>query len=478
MGLAKLNGAALSLKENYAQAMAVTAPLGSVVSTTTVAVAYAGGDVVVATLLALFASALWVYTLTIYSRKLASPGGYYTFVYAAYRSKPIAFAEAIIELFSFVLLNAVNVIAVYLMTATLLRYYGLSDLSPYLLPAVLLIGILYPTLVSFTTNIRRLLSTVVMVVATLEVLVLIALFALSLREGLRTELVLPPFEARLGDIALAFMVIMVSLDGVGTATYLGEETKSPTNNVTKGMWLAFLLGGLSMVLGTYAMIALWPYGIAALSSSEQPLIELVSQYGSLPALLVFLIATKSLLISNVGTTLAAARIFFNLARENAAPEILQSTNVHGQPHVATLLVGLLTALITLAFGELLGYAEAFVNLGVATGILWILGRVLSSAGAPLLLLRLQPSATLLIARESVAPIASTLLNVGGLLMSVMDLTVVSTAALGGIALLGALWYVLIGRYGIPGELVVDESNNVMKLDDYLSSLRAERGHSV
>ncbi|MEM3281089.1 MAG: amino acid permease, partial [Saccharolobus sp.] len=58
-----LKKAVLSFKETYAQAMAVTAPLGSVVSTTTAAIAYAGSSVVFTTLLSLIASALWIYTL-------------------------------------------------------------------------------------------------------------------------------------------------------------------------------------------------------------------------------------------------------------------------------------------------------------------------------------------------------------------------------------------------------------------------------
>ncbi|AAK43284.1 Hypothetical protein SSO12142 [Saccharolobus solfataricus P2] len=40
----ELKRAVLSFKETYAQAMAVTAPLGSVVSTTTAAILYAGSS--------------------------------------------------------------------------------------------------------------------------------------------------------------------------------------------------------------------------------------------------------------------------------------------------------------------------------------------------------------------------------------------------------------------------------------------------
>lgn len=470
--MGRLSISTLSIWENYAQAMAVTAPLGSVVSTTTVAVAYAGKDVVLATVLAFLASAFWVYTLTIYSRRFASAGGYYSFVYAAYGKRSVAFAEAIIELFSFILLNVVNVLAVYLMVSSFLSSYSISsDLALY---AVLILSLIFPTLVSFTLNIKRLLDTMVLIVATLEILVLFALFLIAARGGISFDLFVRVPEASLGNFALAFMMILVSLDGVGTATYLGEETKRPLKNVTTGMQLAFVIGGISMIAGTYAMVTLWPYGISALAEADQPLIKIVSLYGTLPAIAVILIATKSLLISNVGTTLSAARILFNLSRERAAPEIFQRVNSHGQPHVATLTVGAATALFTLMGIQLLGIRGAFIELGVATGILWILGRILSSAGAPLLLMRLGYSGHRLVA-ESLVPTISTIFNVLGLLISFQDMTRASATALASTWAFGTFWYFILGRFGIPGELVVDDDNNLRRIEEYISEIQK---HSI
>lgn len=94
----ELKKAVLSFKETYAQAMAVTAPLGSVVSTTTAAILYAGSSVIFTTFLSLLTSALWIYTLSMYTKKLASAGGYYNFNYGAWRSKKLAFLEAHTEI--------------------------------------------------------------------------------------------------------------------------------------------------------------------------------------------------------------------------------------------------------------------------------------------------------------------------------------------------------------------------------------------
>ncbi len=471
-----LRSAALSIKENYAQAMAVTAPLGSVVSTTTAAIAYSGGNIVFATLLAFLASALWIYSLSLYSSRFASAGGYYTFVYAAYRSKFLAFSEAVVEFFSFVFLNAVNVLAIYLMVRELFAFYGLK-MEWWFSVAILALSLLYPTIASYAMDVKKLLSTVVIFVATLEVLVLIGIFTLSLNKGFNPKLFIPSGDVSLGGLAIAFLLVLVTFDGAGAATYLGEETGKPHDNVTKGMWLAFIIGGVSMVLGTYALVALWAGNLLGLSESAQPLISITAGYGALPVILVILIASKSLLISNIGTTLAAARILYNLSRENASPKIFQSVNSRGQPHIATLLVGLLTSALLSLFTLLAGFTGAFISLGAITGVLWILGRILDSAGVPIMLKRLGELKLTVktLYLKVAAPIAITIVNIAGLALSSLDLTFRETATLAGITLAGLAWYMLIARYGNPGTLVVDVDNTIIDINAYISRYNAHGG---
>ncbi len=122
----RLGRGVISLKETYGQAMAVTAPLGSVVSTSTAAILYAGHSVVFTTLLALLGSALWIYSLTSYTKRVASPGGYYTFGYSAWRRKIISFFEALTEVFAYSLLNAVNAITLYLLVSIGFQVAGIA----------------------------------------------------------------------------------------------------------------------------------------------------------------------------------------------------------------------------------------------------------------------------------------------------------------------------------------------------------------
>jgi amino acid transporter len=464
MGLGR---AVLSIRENYAQAMAVTAPLGSVVSTTTVAVAYAGGGVVFATIMAFIASAFWVYTLTLYSNRIASAGGYYTFVYAAYRSRFLAFSEALIELMSFIMLNVVNVLAVYLMIEAVSAFYGVK-LPSWAALLVIVFSLAYPTLASTLLDVRRLLNSIVIVVATLEVVVLLALFTLSLTRGVRVDIVLPPSDASLAGLAIAFLLILVSFDGAGASTYLGEETRRPLDNVTKGMWLAFLMGGIAMIAGTYALVTLWPYSYADLAGSSQPLITITAGFGIAYAALVIGIAAKSLLISNIGTTLAAARILYNLSREGSAPEILSSVNSRGQPVIATALVGFLTTAITLTAITTLGVKPAFIEVGALTGIFWIAGRILDSLGAPLFLNRVgELGRGIQVIPRILLPMLTFFMNVAGLTLSFLEITVTQISILALTVVAGFTWYMLLARFGAPGSLAVDNYNNVVRIEDLL-----------
>jgi amino acid transporter len=335
---------------------------------------------------------------------------------------------------------------------------------------IILFGLAYPTVTSILVDVRRLLGYLVVFVATLEVVILFALFALSLTRGFNLSLFLPSHGVSLTGLAIAFLLVLVSLDGAGTATYLGEETRRPLDNVSKGMWLAFIIGGLSMVAGTYALVTLWPYSLLELAESSQPLIVITSELGLAYTLIVIAVAAKSLLISNIGTTLAAARILYNLSREGSAPEILSIVNSRGQPVIATTLVGLVTAGITLFSIVALDVRTAFVEVGAVTGILWIAGRILDSLGAPLFLRRIgELGAGLRMIPRITLPLLTTAMNVAGLILSILGVTLVQTFILTLTAIIGFTWYILMARFGALGSLAIDNDNNFIKVDDIIAS---------
>ncbi|QKR00054.1 APC family permease [Metallosphaera tengchongensis] len=460
----RLNKGVLSLKETYGQAMAVTAPLGSVVSTSTAAMLYAGHAVVFTTLLALLGSALWIYTLTSYTRRVASAGGYYTYGYSAWRKKSVSFFEAMTEAFAYSFLNAVNVITLYLLISIGLQVSGLS-VPIWLEPLVIGIGLAYPTLISLT-NVKKLLGYVVTISATAEVILLVGLFAFSLSKPFHPEY-FTPNGVSANDIAQAFILSMVSISGAGAATYLGEETKKPLKTVTQGMWLSLILGGVAMFLGTYALIALWNGSLSSLANSPQPLIYEMFSYGEIPMLIALVLAANSLLTSNIGTTLGASRIIFNLSREKAAPHILSKVTKSGEPLLATLLIGSLSVVITVLSIQFLGIPGAFADVSVITGIFWLTGRIIDGFGVPVFYYRIGQ----LTWATSVIPIVATLLNSWGVAQSIAFPDTFSSYILISTLIAISIWYITVGRKGRPGSLVVDENNQVVTIEEYMQKLK-------
>ncbi|MBW9140726.1 MAG: APC family permease [Candidatus Aramenus sp.] len=460
----RLAKGSISLKETYGQAMAVTAPLGSVVSTTTAAILYAGDSVVFTTLLALLGSALWIFTLTGYTSKLASAGGYYTYGYSAWKSKKISFFEAMTEAFAYSFLNAVNSITIYLLFSIALSLLGYS-VPAWVGYLVVAVGVLYPTLISLT-HVKQLLGYVVSISATLEAVLLVVLFGLSLTRGFHPDY-FTPSNTSVQNLAEAFVLSMVSISGAGAATYLGEETKKPTKNVTAGMWMALAIGGITMLLGTYALVALWNGSLTALANNPQPLLYEMFYFGSIPMAIALILSINSLLSSNIGTTVGAARILFNLARENAAPKVFSRVNKAGEPIVATLFVGGITAAVTISSIMAVGIDQAFQEVSLISGLLWLTGRVVDGFGVPVFYYRIRQLslATLLI------PIVATSLNLWGIVSSLQAPDLLQSSYLATVLAIAILWYSILGRKGRPGSLVVDENNELIVIDEYIERIK-------
>ncbi|BCU67752.1 amino acid permease [Sulfolobales archaeon HS-7] len=462
----RLTRGSVGIKEAYSQAMAVTAPLGSVVSTTTAAVAYAGGGVLLATFLALLASAMWIFTLTRYSGKVASAGGFYSFSSAAWGSKKVSFFEAFIEIGAYVILNAANVIA----TITILKFVNSLGFTipSFISWLVLGICVIYPTLLSLY-DVRKVLGRVVLIAGSAEVALLIMMFIYSVvTRGFQPHLFVSTRSIGTGGFALAFILTLVSISGAGAATYLGEEAKLPTKTINLGMWLSLIIGGIAISLGTYGLLSLWSGPIASIQNSQQPLLAEFSRIGTFPLLLTMVLAINSLVTSNIGTTLGSARILFNLSRENAAPKLFSKMSKSGQPIVATIVIGIFTALLSILPSLVEGFYSAFLDVSAIASIFWVTGRLIDSAGVPVFLMRIRRLSVM----SLIIPLVVTALNVWGISVSVSQFDIVQAGIITITAGLLILWYARYGRKGKPGSLMVDDKGELITRDELLKRLIA------
>jgi len=464
MGLSK---GSLSIREAYGQAMAVTAPLGSVVSTTTAAIAYAGRAVVFATILALIGSALWIYTLTRYTSKIASAGGYYIYGASAWRSKTVAYYEAIIEVVAYSALNAVNALAIYLLVKTFLSMLNTSvpDIYLYLLIAL---GLIYPTLISFTTHIKSLLGQLVSISATLEVIMLYAMFVYAVATRGFDVSYLSPSGISLNAIGIAMILTIVSISGAGASTYLGEESKLPRKTITLGMWLSLIIGGSSILAGTYALVALWNGSLSSLASSKQPLIQELFSFGFPIVIIGLIMSINSLLASNIGTTVGSARVLFNLAREKVIPKTFEKTNKLNQPIAATLFIGILSTIFAVVSIIATGSVEsAFTEISVITSIFWLVGRIIDGFGVPVFYWRINA----LTIKDIVIPLVATSINAIGVILSLQAPDFFQSVLLIAILGVATIWYLYKGRKGMAGTYVVGDNNELLTIDEYIERLR-------
>ncbi|MEM0120930.1 MAG: APC family permease, partial [Thermoprotei archaeon] len=145
----------------------------------------------------------------------------------------------------------------------------------------------------------------------------------------------------LSGLATGYLLAVISVAGAGTATYLGEETKVPSKNIRRGMWVALILGGASMILSSYSVVVTWGITHAAdLGGASVPLVKLAAKVSAALAVVTVLLAVNSLIVSNVGTNIAASRILFSLAREGGVPSKLASVHSkHKSPYIASIFVG-------------------------------------------------------------------------------------------------------------------------------------------
>ncbi|PVU76054.1 amino acid permease, partial [Acidianus hospitalis] len=214
-------------------------------------------------------------------------------------------------------------------------------------------------------------------------------------------------------------------------------------------------------------VALWNGPLSALACSPQPLIYEMYSFGVLPLLIALVMSINSLFASNIGTTLGAARIIFNLSREKSAPAIFSKVNKSHEPVIATIFVGSITGLVTALSVIFLGINTAFADISAITGILWLSGRIIDGFGVPVFYYRIGQLGLV----SAIIPLIATGLNLWGVTESISVPDIASIVILTSTMAVLIGWYLIKGRKGNPGSLVVDDNNEVIPIDEYLKKLK-------
>jgi APA family basic amino acid/polyamine antiporter len=174
-------------------------------------------------------------------------------------------------------------------------------------------------------------------------------------------------------VVTAAAVVFFAVFGYDTLTTAAEEARNPQRDLPRAILLSL---GISMAL--YLTISLVLTGISHYSTlgNDAPVAQAFLNIG-LPwiSAIISLTAVAGIISVVFAFMLAAARIWFALARDGLLPEWFAKPHpTYGTPYRPTLLLGVLTALAAgfLPIGEL---AE-LVNIGVLGAFIVICGSIL------------------------------------------------------------------------------------------------------
>lgn len=163
-----------------------------------------------------------------------------------------------------------------------------------------------------------------------------------------------PGDTPIGTMMAASVFAFLSWAGFESCSSLGEETENPRRNIPRAIAGAVILGGLLYVFMMFAQTVGFgtdAAGVEAFSSSLSSITDLAAGYvGQWFAVVLAFCALAVALASTIGSTAAAGRLLYALARDGFGPKQLGRLGKHGVPSNAVIWVVAAAFLLCLGLG--------------------------------------------------------------------------------------------------------------------------------
>lgn len=163
-----------------------------------------------------------------------------------------------------------------------------------------------------------------------------------------------PGDTPLGTLMAASVFAFLSWAGFESCSSLGEETENPRRNIPRAIAGAVVLGGLLYVFMMFAQTVGFgtdPAGVEAFAGSVSSITDLAAAYvGQWFAVVLAFCALAVALASTIGSTAAAGRLLYALARDGFGPGQLGRLGKHGVPSNAVIVVVVAAFLLCLGLG--------------------------------------------------------------------------------------------------------------------------------
>lgn len=358
----------LGMPQVIFQSISNMAPGLSVVAGLTGVAAFAGGAMPLALVLGVVLAALLVIPVIQYARRVASAGGYYTYVTRGLNPRAGLYTGWIYLLYEAASLAGTVLFFGYLLPGLLNIDFGMHVANWMWWPAAM-ISACFIWLMSYR-GIRISLN-YSYVMGALEVLIflVVAIWLLALHAHQSSGVVFTPklSPTGLGGVALGVIFSFLSLTGFGAAVTLGEEARNPLKTITRSVIIAIVgIGAFYIFLGFVSVVAWGPHHMSTYASSTVPFVTLVQD--NLSSVWVWLLTILTLngsLACALAIHNAQARMLFSLGRDNLiVPRRLGVTHPEYQtPYRAIHLSAIVTIVGVSIAGALLGPLEGFFLFG-------------------------------------------------------------------------------------------------------------------
>lgn len=420
--------------EVFAQSVSGAAPSAAMAATPVIVAAAAGPGTVwsfaVATVLALLIAGC----IGQFTRRMAAPGGLYSLT-AKGLNPAAAFGCGVALLVGYGLLSSAALAGAALYLDALLGQGGV-DAGRWLTTAlVLAVGAVVGGL---TLRGVRLSARVVLLVESVAITLMVVVFALLLVGGPAPGPAAPVPDPGLPGIVAGVVPALAAFIGFEVATALGAEARAPFRSVPRAVGATAALTGVLYLVAAQTQVvgfASTPGGLAAQLEPVQTL-AVARGWAWIPVLLdVGLV--MSFFACALATTTALVRVLFSLSRDGVAPAAVGRTHSRFHtPHVAlasALPVTVAALAVPVALGVPTGTALV-VLLTVAT-CGFLVAYLLVCLAAPVFLRRIDELTWPAVAASAV--IVPILLIV---LVAFVMVSPLPGAVLGGVAVLGLVWY--------------------------------------
>jgi amino acid transporter len=377
---------AVGFLELIFQSISFTAPAIAVTATMTGAAAFAYGALPLTYILALFAVLSAGFVIYVFSRKVASSGGYYRYVERGFGTKVGAFGGWVYMLYT--VIGATPFIYFETALATQVGFGVLGIPLPSwswypigILVALAAFGLAYS---GIKNSLRYSVYT-----GTIEMIILLvaAFFILSHTSHPLNGAVFTTKYSPTGwtGVALGLVFSFTSLAGWGSMTFLGSEARAAHFNIRRGVIVTIIVLGAFFLFMSYVMTVGWgPANMSTYFSNFLPgLILTLRDGGIVLAVIMFIFLVNSGFVDTLAIINAGSRDMYTMSKDGMLPTSLSNTHKkHKSPHIALIYNTLIGIGIFTITGWLFGPFNGFLVTGIWTGAGTIIEHIMLNTSLP------------------------------------------------------------------------------------------------